>query len=122
MALVAMLPLLAACSDDDPAPSANNGKSASVSGVFLCDNLAIESRCFDYWQGATRADVGGTCDGVVTETACSGTVVGRCAVALTNEPNKGKTITAAYYAEGPSPWTTATAEANCTELKGAFSR
>jgi hypothetical protein len=122
-ALVALGLLLAsACGDDEPAAGANSNANASSASTFVCDNRAIESRCFDYWSGATRSDVGASCDGVVAETACTGTVVGRCTVNATNEPYAGKAITGVYFSEGPAAWTSASAEANCAKLGGAFSK
>jgi hypothetical protein len=115
----ASTPTTGGTSTPPPPPAATPGPTGPA--PFICDNRAIESRCFDYWQGASQSDVDGTCDGKVVNGPCSKTsAIGTCAVSTQHPPFTGKQITAVYYSDGEKPWTTTTAQADCDSLGGSF--
>jgi hypothetical protein len=123
---ISVVSSLLACSSGGPGgdPASVTKAAASVSPAVAevgCDNRAIESRCIDYWSGATASDVAASCDGTVHQGTCpkEGSV-GTCDVPGQNAPWIGKKLLGVYYANGPTPWTKASAEQDCAGLSGVF--
>jgi hypothetical protein len=103
------------------AGAGGSGGAGGASAAYVCDNRSLESRCFDYWSEAMKSDVEASCDGSVIEGPCPlDKAVGTCAITAENPPNTGKVFTAVYYSDGVQPWTQATAQADCTAVKGVF--
>jgi hypothetical protein len=100
-ALAAGLFLLPAC-----------GASGSA-GTLSCDLSAKGSYCQDFT--ATESETNATCKsagGVFASAACpTANRVGSCANAL---------VTVRYYATGPTPWSIATAQTNCSGVGSTF--